>query len=349
MTPEEYDDLALHALRELLRREHAIVGIEAEARISDFQSPDAPMHLDPHHITNARKMLIAAGELEVTRVQTRGGQVIDTLSLYESPSTAVERAAARKRLLQGRFLGWATGTRRYPNGLIGPAGERVLQSSLLAAAPAGYRPLPGDKTGIPRVLGDLVPTGPLDGAAILTRLDHRDIPMQPLLVAAEAKNVRSWLYPNSDEIYQLLEKAALIQRAHPQIPVFPVLLCRRAHFTLHRMAKHLGFAVIQSRTQYLLNSDEITPEALAEVRDELGYLDLQKQETDHRVADRFANIFPQIVDRSIERWHRTAHSSVFDLFKVLRRSNISPQERGGYMDDLRIRAAELPGEFQSGW
>jgi hypothetical protein len=65
-------------------------------------------------------------------------------------------------------------------------------------------------------------------------------------IPVEVKNLRDWMLPASPEVYQLLEKAAAVQAANPKAAIMPVLICRRVHFTLFRMAKDLGFFVSRS-------------------------------------------------------------------------------------------------------
>ncbi|MGW4720862.1 hypothetical protein [Nocardia sp. NPDC004260] len=56
----------------------------------------------------------------------------------------------------------------------------------------------------------------------------------------ENKNIRDWVYPRSAEPYQLLRKAALLQRDAPEANIMPVLVCRH---TLRFLAQRLGFKV----------------------------------------------------------------------------------------------------------
>lgn len=66
--------------------------------------------------------------------------------MFHSPNLAgrrraFETAAARKRLLYARYLGWAEGSGREPGRLISPAAERVLHATLRSARdPAEKRP-----------------------------------------------------------------------------------------------------------------------------------------------------------------------------------------------------------------
>lgn len=335
----------------MLRREIVMVGSELEAKISDSRAEGAPRAIDPHHVTNARKLLTASEELRALSHQTRGGHLIETLSLVETPISVVNEAAGRKRALHARYLGWAMGTKRYPNGLIGPAAERVVDAALASAAGsgAGFRILPKEGRGVAEVYGRPVPTGPLDAAAFHTTLDDRGVPAGTVLVPIEVKNVRSWVYPSASELYQLLQKSVLLQEAEPEIGVVPVLVCRRGHKTLFRMAKHLGFYVIDTRRQYLLPTNEAPPETVSEVREVLGYLDIVQWEEDPYVARHFVSSLPAVAARSAEAWRRTCDAGLGDLFAYLRRPTLSSRERGAGMDELRARSSALPGKYATGW
>ena len=77
------------------------------------------------------------------------------------------------------------------------------------------------------------------------------MPTQPILVTIEAKNLRQWIYPRTQELYQVLDKSARLQLEHPDLGVLPVLVCRKAHYNANKMAQHLGFHVIATQRQYV--------------------------------------------------------------------------------------------------
>ncbi|MER5917830.1 hypothetical protein ABT124_48000 [Streptomyces sp. NPDC001982] len=150
---------------------------------------------------------------------------------------AVTAAAARKRLLQARYLGWASGTKSGGTGVIGPALESVVHASLVQVAPHGYRLVRPEGGGdISQLLGAPVPIGPLDNAALLTVLDHQTFrPTGTYWTLIEAKNLRLCIYPIHPELHQLLAKSASLQVANPGVSFVPVLVCRRAHYLTFRM------------------------------------------------------------------------------------------------------------------
>nr|WP_296065892.1 hypothetical protein [uncultured Actinoplanes sp.] len=146
---------------------------------------------------------------------------------------------------------WSSGSAASGTGVIGPAGEGVVHAALTAAAPYGYRlfnPAAG-QTGM--ILGTVL-RGPLDNGGILTTIDQRThTPNGQYVVAVEVKNTRSWIYQGAVELYQLLDKAAVLQREHPDHDFLPVLVCRRAHPMVNHLAEQLGFYVISTKRQYV--------------------------------------------------------------------------------------------------
>lgn len=267
------------AIVELLADQLAAPVIELEARISDRPWRSQRRPIDPHLLTEARRDLETAGLVERVEAITRGGSEVAVLQPTPIPRgklRAATDAAARKRLLLARLRSWSKATPHTPN-LIGAGGEIVVHQSLLAAAAFGYRLVQPTRGEVATLYGDPVPGGPLDNAAWLSPMDHRtQAPTgSTFLVPIEVKNVRHWLYPNHWEIYQLLHKAAGLANAHPEYPILPILVCRRAHYRTLQLAKDLGFLVFQTNDQYVQPSERIAAAHFEEVRTELGLQDLR--------------------------------------------------------------------------
>lgn len=125
-------------------------------------------------------------------------------------TTKTARATGRKRLLLTRYNSWAHGTKRHPHGFIGPAGEQALRSAIWASA--ALQPAAPDAGEVKKLLGVALP-GPLDSAGFLVPLDRNGIPQTPVTILFEVKNIRSWIYPTAEELYQLLYKAVVLQTA----------------------------------------------------------------------------------------------------------------------------------------
>lgn len=342
----QYARWAAQAVEEIVTSEHAVVWTEVEAKAADRVWATIPGHVDPHHLTNARHDLASRGVIASDSGVTRGGRVIEVLVSPSGPKRAVHAAAGRKRLLHARYLGWATGTKRHGQGLVGPGGERVVHESLREAAPSGYRLYEPKLGEVRRLFGQPVPGGPLDNGALLQLVD-RDCPAGAVVVPIEVKNLRAWIYPEAAELHQLLSKAARLQSARPDLQFAPVLVCRRAHYTTFKMAKALGFYVIDLRRQFLLAASGVDQTRVSEVRAELGY-DLEVSDGPFPpLIAHFTTHFPSVAARTAERWARSG-PALEQLFTALRTPRT---RRAKLMDHLRQEAAELADqdEHPGGW
>jgi hypothetical protein len=345
-----YVDLGRSAILQILDQEHAAPWLEIEARAADRRLASFETIVDPHALTLARGELRDESVIVETLSETRGGRSISVLHLADTRgrADAILRAAARKRLLQSRYLNWAVGTPTQA-AVIGPGGERVVHESLKVAAVSGYRLLNPDGGHVSDLLGHPVPIGPLDGAAFLQVVDDQERPAGSVAVLIEVKNVRGWIYPETADLFQLLDKAAQLQVANPDVAFMPLLVCRRAHKTTYNAARDLGFFVIELWTQYMLPSARIRSDHLEEVRAELGYLDLVPSSApDPKLVKRLQVTVPARAALSAERWVRTASSPAGSLFSLLRNDGLYGAERTTVMNELRNVARGLPGT-KSGW
>ena len=339
-----YAKMAATAIQELLAKEHAAATAEFDAKIADRPWPGLGTIIEPLHISSARTILEMNGTIEVRTVTSRGAHSVPiaTLSSPKSrTSTAVSRATSRKGLLMSRYLGWAQGTASRP-GVIGPATEKVVQESLLAAAPNGYRVEgPGD------TFLDVEINGPLDNRAFYTPIVD-GIPRAPIAVPIEVKGGRDWLMAGDYQPYQLLDKAAQLKTAQPDVPIAPLFFCRRAHMTLFRMAKDLGFFIIPANRQFI--SPSVDEEKIIEVRSELGFLDLEATATaDDQLVRRLTKAFPKQAEITAVRWERTAcHSDLPTWFEQMRDSH-DRGERAELFHEVRSAAKDAGLYVTRGW
>ena len=88
----------------------------------------------------------------------------------------------------------------------------------------------------------------------------------------EVKNLRAWLYAKDREVWQVLRKAKALQLERPDIPVLPVLVCRRTHPQVRWMAKQLGFIVVETFANFVGTVDQAD---IDEVRMGLRFMDLK--------------------------------------------------------------------------
>lgn len=337
LDPSEYVAMGRRAILELLDEQHAAAWREIEARIADETWPSLPHHIDPNHLSTARIQLLREGRIDELQATSRGGREVSVVvPTGGRRQTAIAKAAQRKRLLLARYLGWASGTPTR-KGVIGPAAERVTHASFQAAAPYGYRLIKPDGSPVDQLLG--VPLrGPLDHAAVYLDMGDDGLPGQAVTVPVEVKNLRDWMYPSSPEPYQLLEKAAALQLARPEAAIMPVLICRRSHLTLFRMAKDLGFFIIETRRQFI--APHIDENLVAEIRSELGFIDLVRWDTaDDLLVRRLTRTLPgYALDRS-HRWADVAASQVSSAFGWIRTASTTPK-RTRDVDVMRALAED---------
>lgn len=302
-TAANYQARAVDRIRDIMSVEHAVVPRELESRIAEGYWVGSKENIDPHHVTNALRVLVRGGEVERVTGATRGGADVETLQPTNRTGRGdrIDRAAARKRLLYGRYLGWATGTARHPRGLVGPAGEAATRSAILqsgAVIPAA----PG-AAGVARILNVNL-SGPLDSAGYTIPLGVGGVPGTAVTLLFEVKNVRNWLYPAAAEPFQLLGKAVRVQRGNPDVPIVPVLVCRKAHTTTFWMAKQLGFMIIDMERQFIGAVDE---DRFMEVRNELHFHDLAMGEGPSlRVRDRLSSTVRTHCPEFASTWRTTA-------------------------------------------
>lgn len=340
----DYDALGLRGIQELLEQEYAVVWPEVEAKLADREWETLPLPVQPHHLTNARHALLDRGVIMQITEGTRGGRGIPVIVPVDQHrrKRRVEDAAMRKRLLQARFLSWAAGSPAV-SGVIGPAGEHVVHRALLSAAPAGYALMNLRDGQVKTILGDEVPGGSIDNAAVLSPIDRYAFAPtgRQYIVLVEVKNVRSWIYPSTAELHQLLDKAARLQVAHGDRRFLPVLVCRRAHYTTNQMAEHLGFYVISTKRQYVPPS--LIGRELDEVRAELAYdLEPYDEAPPPALVNHFSTTLVSVADRTSDRWAMSA-PGLAACFKALRPERLRPADRKVLIAELRERAERIHG------
>jgi hypothetical protein len=341
--PDIWVQRAEARILEVMGERVVVVWPEIEAVIAEQLGVTASP-INPHHLSSAQKRLLGSGQLVVADAATRGGRKVTTYRLADPGVSKREWEAisGRKRLLYGRYLGWATGT-GTKQGVIGPALERALHQSIREAAPdVGYRlanPVGGETDRIGEVE---LPRhyGPLDNAVLYPRIDMA----REYVIPIEAKNVRDWLYPWSAEPYQLLAKAAYLTAQFPDASVVPVLVCRRPHKTLLVMARELGFHVIDVLRQVIHLGGLGDPDAerkLEEVRAELGFMDMIPfRGPEERIVRQFRYTIPKvIVARSVQWFQVGWHFET--IYRDLQDGSLPYGHRNSLLDQLRQETEEL--------
>jgi hypothetical protein len=353
---ERWRALAEEAVLALIDHEHAVIWPEVEAKLAEAPVRTAsglvlPKGIQPHHLSTARRRLTASRRVEEITSRTRGGGDVSVLALRDRRrrGTAFEIAARRKRLLHARYLGWTRESAKGPN-LIGAGGERLARASLEAAVAAGvgYRPAERGAQGqVTRLFGAPVAGGPLDDAAYLTTLDPQDLPLTVTL-PIEVKNVRHWIYPNSWEPFQLLDKAARLQLTHPELRILPVFICRRAHITTFAMARDSGIRVLSTLWQPILPHSKASTRAVDQVNRELGF-DLRRTSEPHNyLVNAFQKTIPEAAAPAAARWAQVA-PIVAPFATRLRNPGLSPPERARLLAEMHDALSTALPDVQTVW
>lgn len=336
----QYDALAFAAVRELIEQELAVVWHEVEAKLAERHHAGAPRGINPHHLTNARRRLLAENSILEDIAKTHGNQVVTVYVPADQHKRrdAIRTASRRKRALEARYLGWAQATAHHPN-LIGDGGERVTHECL-RKTDVGYGLINPTRGEVASLFGNPVPGGSLDNAARIAIETKGDL--FAALVLVEVKNKRGWFYPAAADLYQLLFKAASLQQQYPKLHFIPVFVARRVHYLTFRMAKHLGFFVIQfdRGDQPILPHRTVTREEVEEMRAELGYVLALTDQAMPGVTRRFNETIPKEGPAIAQRWALMA-AALLPHFGALRNPTMSAADRDAELQRLFLDASKI--------
>ncbi len=107
------------------------------------------------------------------------------------------------------------------------------------------------------------------------------------------------------------------------------------------MATDLGFVILETIVQPILPHSEVDPDALAEVRDELGYDLIRTDEPLSALVDGFRDRVPAYALRYARQWAKTA-PVLAPHYRILRDTSLSPHARGSALDALKRATTNLP-------
>lgn len=299
----EWHDLAREKIAAMVAERHALLLTETVARLSPESGPywNSGQALEAHIVTQTIDEMLYDGILTKTSELSRGGRPVEVIVPTQQKGivTAVSRASSHKRSLYATYESWAIGNANRPHGRLGPAGELVAAESIKASDL--ILPLPTEHRT--QYKGHTF-SGPLDWIGVTTDDNHTTA----AVVLVEVKNVRQWLYPQHAEVFQLLSKAAHLQRRFPTLHIVPILICRRANRRIFAMAKHLGFYTLAVGRQPVGHLDDENTERLHKVRTGLGFHDLTTKPGPYKkIKDRISGMHPYWPDAA-DRWKATSQS-----------------------------------------
>lgn len=359
---DEWLELALNLIPAYVVSEGAVIWPEVEARlgelswITDNYDPSFPANrgVQPHVLHRARVRLVAEGVLVADTAVLSGRPVttyLDGPGLTGRHETRIRRTAASKRRLYRSFLGW-TGN----STLCGHVAERAVDATLAELAGRYIWLPPGVSAGrVSELLGRPITLGgPLDAHAFVPH-DAADPTSGFVPVAVEVKNLRSVIYPQSHETWDLLAKLG----DFPE--VVPVLIARRMHLTTFRLFKDVG-ALGCTTYQQLFHSPGTTRATIDattfnRARSTFGFHDAVLVDDPDRSHSRVRTFFADTVRKEVggeplivrqaDRWQRAA--PIVSGFTELREEGLTGDDRVALMREFadEVEAAGLLDE--GGW
>lgn len=291
---------------------------------------DAPplQRIDPHHLTFARRGLLAAGHLVAETVLLNDRSVtayLDGDGLARREQTRIRRLAASKRRLYRRYLGW-TGDPR----LCGQILERQVHATLDALRGYDVMLEPARPGQISTIRGQPVRGGPLDHAGYLVA-DPTAATPDLIGFTVEDKNIRSTLYPRAHEVWDLLVKAGDFPTS------VPLLVAPHAHYTLLTFFKAIGAVVYTSQYQWFAPEPLITRTDFERVVRDLSFTDARQLQYPDNPSDAIRKFFTTtlrkvparetepVIIRSRNRWRAAA--GVCARYAELRDDSLGPEQR----------------------
>jgi hypothetical protein len=284
----EWERYAVGAVRGFIEKRSAVVWPEVEAFLGELgwitSNLDDRLCADkgpnPHHLTGARDILTHQGVIAADSVEMQGRTVsawVDEIARNKGQKTEIERAAASRRRLYRSYLSWTSTPR-----LCGEVAEKIVAACLRFADSEHAVLVPEFMPGGVRIIAGSDLSGaspPLAGgrtvdAAGYFPLDAANPNAGYIPFGIEVKNIRSWIYPWDNEMWDLL--SALASRPD----VVPVLVARRIHPISFNFLKDVGGLAHPTFRQWFAWSgttdDSLTAERFAEVVEELGFHDAER-------------------------------------------------------------------------
>lgn len=314
------DRLALARKRLLSVLKATVVSLARtlEQKISD--AGPSQMRIDPHILTTARTQLISEGLIKQLK---RHG--VPWYHLTAMPQRSVK---ARLAVLQPIHAALQSGDLSKR---IGQALEITVYRALIAQTRittlGAYLDLQAhddatlyQKEEPPSALSGRRSKGRLD--FLLLTHDHG------IAAGLEVKNVREWLYPDRDEIKELLAKCT-------DLNAVPVLIGRRIPFVTFRLLNTCGVIIHQTYNQRFPSADHVLADQ-ARQKDLLGFHDIRLGNQPDARLTRFVNDhLPKLIsqarptfDRFVDLLHAYGHGRMpyYEFAARVRRRNEGKNE-----------------------
>lgn len=272
-SPAEWREIGRQAIMHLLANRLVVPWTEVEARIA-FQAYDQFPPVQPVQLNDAKRDLIK--DDLIVEEATQHQPPVTTIRLPYPPGQKrmLQRLRGERRKAYRTYLAWA-----QDSPVCGKHAERVvLESAKSAASDAGLWVPPQTVGEIHTILGTTLNHGPLDVLAYVLAVPE---PTSDATLVIEVKNIHTWIYPWSRELWELLVKAAELP---PNVPTLPLLVCVRYAWQTGQMAKDTGFLLCHFGKQVF--SPDIDAQAFADIQQEFG-LAIEQHDGPHQHALNF--------------------------------------------------------------
>jgi hypothetical protein len=282
----EREEIAARRIVNVLKR-HGIATMRTlEQKISD--AGPSNQRIDPHTLTTVRNNLARQG-----RIITISTPAAPWYHLNDTPPNVVQRRLREQLPIYNLLQAGDTSSR------VGQCLEIAIYRALLQQNTLEYlgsfRDL--EEHDDSRLYSKEEPPRTLSGHSLSgdQRLDFLVFHRDGGWAGIEAKNVREWLYPDREEIAELLQKAVALD-------IVPVLIVRRMAYVTFKLLKVCGVLFHQTYNQLFPEADRGVAE-LARDKDLLGYHDIRVgNRPDPRLLKFIGTNLPQILREARDRF-----------------------------------------------
>jgi hypothetical protein len=295
-SPEERFELAKKRVRNILRAHGVATARILEQKISDAGPRD--QRIDPHVLTRARKSLIETGAV----------RQLDRANIpwYHLVTTSDRELQERLEILEP--IQMATVERNFTL-RTGQALEIAVFKALRAQQRLSFfGNFPDlDEHDDDQLYRKEEPPSSISGAAIAgaRKLDFLALDTRAGPIGIEVKNVREWLYPDREEVRDLVGKCC-------DIGAVPVLIARRIPYVTFSVLGPCGILLHQTYNQLYARADEGLAQRARDKR-LLGYHDIRVgNEPDERLVTFIHRNLPGLVEAARVRFERLR--GVLDLY-----------------------------------
>lgn len=296
MTDSERKELAARRLRSILNRHDVACNRTLEQKISDAGPNN--QRIDPHVLNEVRTELVDSKE--IVRINKSG------MPWFYLPNTPIETVQRRLDLQLETHQALQAGNRPMR---IGQCLEIAVFKALMEQSTLEYLGHFWDLSehGDDKMYRKEEPPRAMNGRFLKgnRRLDFLVRSPEAGWAGIEVKNLRPWLYPNGQEIKELLIKAI-------DLDCVPVLIARRIQYSTYSVLNHCGFIMHQNYNQLLPEADSEVAEK-AKHKKLLGYHDIRiGNDPDARLLKFVSVDLPEILPGARERFNE--HRNLVELF-----------------------------------